>query len=56
MIRFPMHMKKHSEPLVQDRLYETPAALLFTLETEDTLAKSNAEQIVDDEDEEDFDW
>ena len=44
------------EPLAQEGPYETPVAVLFSLETEDTLAKSNVEQIIDDEDEEDFDW
>ena len=51
-----MHLNHLFEPLAQEGLYETPVAFLFSLETEDTFAKSNVEQIIDDEDEEDFDW
>lgn len=51
-----MHSNKEFESLAQDRFYETPVASLFTLETEETIAKSNTEQIIDDDEEEDFDW
>lgn len=51
-----MNSNKEFEFITQDRLYEIPVASLLILETEETLAKSNAEQIVDDEEEEDFDW
>jgi hypothetical protein len=51
-----MHSNKEFELIAQDRLYETPVASLFTLETEETIAKSNTEQIIDDDEEEDFDW
>lgn len=38
------------DSLLQER-YETPAAELYSLEIEETLAKSNTEQIIEDDDE-----
>ena len=46
----PMNLISRLEPHLQER-YETPAAELYSLEIEDTLAKSNTEQIIEDDDE-----
>ena len=48
-----MNLNKRLE-LLQERPYEAPAAHLYSLEVEDTLAKSNTETI--DEDDEEYDW
>lgn len=48
-----MNLNKRLE-LLQERPYEAPAVQLYSLEVEDTLAKSNTETI--DEDNEEYDW
>lgn len=56
MLRPKTSYPMHKEQLTQKTPYKTPVADLFTLEAEETLAKSNVEQIIDDDDEEDLDW
>ena len=49
-----MNYNSESKPSLQDQAYVAPAADLYSLEVEDTLAISNTETI--DEDEDEYDW
>ena len=46
-----MNLNTLSERISQEYVYQTPVAEIYTVETEDTLAKSNTEQIIDDDEE-----
>ncbi len=49
-----MNLNTLSKRISQGQFYQTPVADIYTVETEDTLAKSNTEQIIEDNDE--YDW
>ena len=45
-----MKLDTHSEVYLSDMLYACPVAVVISIEIEDTLAKSNTEQIIEDDD------
>ena len=49
-----MSLNNLSKSNMQDRIYVIPAAELFSLEIEETLARSNTESI--EEDDEEYGW
>ncbi len=46
-----MKLDMHSEFISQEKPYVSPATVVISIEIEDTLAKSNTEQIIEDDDE-----
>ena len=49
-----MNLNKLIDSSLRSSSYRTPAIELYIVEPEETLAKSNTEQIIDDGD--DYDW
>ena len=46
-----MNLNTLSERISQGQIYQTPVADIYTIETDEALAKSNTEQIIEDDDE-----
>jgi hypothetical protein len=44
-----MKLQQNPRPHYQERPYSCPVAVVISFETEETLAKSNTEQIIEDD-------